>query len=311
MSQTNAAIEINQLTKIYKNGFHALKGINLTIQSGEFFGLLGVNGAGKSTMIGIICSLVTKTEGKVKINGYDIDSQLAKAKMQLGVVPQEFNFHSFETPFQIVTNQALYYGMPYHKAKQRAEIVLKQVDLWEKCHQKALTLSGGMKRRLMIARALVHEPNILILDEPTAGVDVEIRQAIWEQIKKLNQDGMTIILTSHYLEEVEAMCERIAIIHQGQIIENFGKKDFIEKISIESTLFNFADVIPTSFVLPNFIWRKINDYSIEVDFKRDQNISQLLELLLKQNIVVQRISNQSNRLEKFFLNRIKQAKAEV
>ena len=228
------AIEINQLKKTYGNQFEALKGISFSVKKGDFIALLGPNGAGKSTTIGIICSLVNKTQGEVKVFGHSIDDELEAAKRCIGLVPQEFNFSQFETCQQIVVNQAGYYGVPRAKAIERAEVVLKQLDLWEKRSEQARTLSGGMKRRLMIARALMHEPKILILDEPTAGVDIEIRRTMWTFLRELNEQGTTIVLTTHYLEEAEQLCRNIAIINHGVIVENTTMKDLISRLDIET-----------------------------------------------------------------------------
>jgi len=221
------AIEINNLKKTYANKFEALKGISFSVEKGDFIALLGPNGAGKSTTIGVICSLVNKSEGEVKVFGHSIDAELEAAKRCIGLVPQEFNFSQFETCQQIVVNQAGYYGVPRTTALKRAEVVLKQLDLWEKRNDQARMLSGGMKRRLMIARALMHEPKILILDEPTAGVDIEIRRTMWTFLRELNEQGTTIVLTTHYLEEAEQLCRNIAIINHGVIVENTTMKDLI------------------------------------------------------------------------------------
>ena len=228
------ALAISGLTKTYQGGVQALKGIELEVQQGDFFALLGPNGAGKSTTIGIISSLVNKTQGSVSVFGYDLDTHLTQAKSCIGLVPQEFNFNQFETVLQIVVNQAGYYGVPRNIAKQRAQKYLSQLDLWEKRNDPARTLSGGMKRRLMIARALMHEPKLLILDEPTAGVDIEIRRSMWAFLQEINAAGVTIILTTHYLEEAEMLCRNIAIIDKGIIVENTSIKTLLSKLNIET-----------------------------------------------------------------------------
>ncbi|MGL5197886.1 MAG: ABC transporter ATP-binding protein, partial [Aeromonas veronii] len=234
------ALEISGLKKTYQGGVEALKGIDLTVRQGDFFALLGPNGAGKSTTIGVISSLVNKSAGKVKVFGYDIDNDLEQAKAQLGLVPQEFNFSQFEKVIQIVTHQAGFYGVPKAEAKIRAEKYLRQLDLWEKRDMPARTLSGGMKRRLMIARALMHEPKLLILDEPTAGVDIEIRRSMWTFLKDLNEQGVTIILTTHYLEEAEMLCRNIGIIDKGRLIENTSMKNLLGKLGRETFLLDLA-----------------------------------------------------------------------
>lgn len=228
------ALNISGLTKTYKGGVQALKGIDLTVEQGDFFALLGPNGAGKSTTIGVISALVNKTSGKVSVFGHDVDTELEAAKSCIGLVPQEFNFNQFETVLQIVVNQAGYYGVPRSIAKERAEKYLTQLDLWEKRNSPARTLSGGMKRRLMIARSLMHEPKLLILDEPTAGVDIEIRRSMWQFLEEINQQGVTIILTTHYLEEAEMLCRNIAIIDKGVIVENTSIKALLSKLNIET-----------------------------------------------------------------------------
>jgi ABC-2 type transport system ATP-binding protein len=235
------AIEITSLEKTYKGGFQALKGINLTVEQGDFFALLGPNGAGKSTSIGVITSLVNKTAGKVKVFGHDIVNELELAKSYIGLVPQEFNFNQFEPLINILVNQAGYYGVSRKVALVRAEKYLKQLELWDKRNDAGRMLSGGMKRRLMIARALMHEPKMLILDEPTAGVDIEIRRGMWDFLKRLNKEGITIILTTHYLEEAETLCRNIAIIDGGQIVENTSMKGLLAQLDTETFVF---DLVP-------------------------------------------------------------------
>src|SRR5690554_2262405 len=271
------ALSIRGLKKTYKGGHVALKGIDLDVEEGDFFALLGPNGAGKSTTIGIISSLVNKSAGTVNVFGYDLDTQLVDLKRQIGLVPQEFNFNQFETVQQIVVNQAGYYGVPREIAKQRAEKYLKQLSLWDKRNSPARMLSGGMKRRLMIARALLHEPKLLILDEPTAGVDIELRRSMWDYLEKINKQGITIILTTHYLEEAETLCRNIAIIDQGSIIENTSIKRLLATLNMETFVFDLA--IPdenfkiSDIALSGFPWRVVDDHTIEVDVEKSQGLN--------------------------------------
>jgi ABC-2 type transport system ATP-binding protein len=299
------AIEIRNLRKTYAGGFEALKGIDLTVRQGEFFGMLGPNGAGKSTTIGILSSLVNKTSGSVKIMGLDIDQEMATAKRFLGVVPQEFNFNMFETCRQIVVNQAGYYGMPAKYAKDRAELLFEQLGLWEKRDVKARELSGGMKRRLMIARALVHNPHILILDEPTAGVDISLRRSMWTFLEEANRAGLTIILTTHYLEEAESLCERIAIIDKGEIVENTATQALLQQLQSENFILycqglngSAPDVAPLIDGVPV---RRVDATTLEAELQRDQSITDLVDALAQQGIVVERMRNKANRLEELFV----------
>lgn len=296
-----AALEISNLEKTYKGGFQALKGINLQVMQGDFFALLGPNGAGKSTTIGIITSLVNKTAGTVKVFGHDIDNELEAAKSYIGLVPQEFNFNQFESLTKILVNQAGYYGVERKDALKRAEKYLKQLDLWDKRDSAARMLSGGMKRRLMIARALMHEPKVLILDEPTAGVDIELRRSMWEFLRELNQQGITIILTTHYLEEAEMLCRNIAIIDSGVIVENTDMKSLLAKLDIETFIF---DLQPNSAPaqLTAFNARVIDDHTLEVDVKSCQTINDVFIQLTEQGINVLSMRNKSNRLEELFVN---------
>ncbi|MCO4785775.1 MAG: ABC transporter ATP-binding protein [Marinomonas atlantica] len=299
------AIEIKDLKKRYGNGFEALKGVDLTVEQGDFFALLGPNGAGKSTTIGILCSLVNKSSGHVSIFGVDVDKDFAGAKRYLGVVPQEFNFNVFETVFNVVATQAGFYGIPVDLAKERAEKYLKKLDLWDKKDTQSRMLSGGMKRRLMIARALIHEPKILILDEPTAGVDIELRRSMWEFIKELNEQGTTIILTTHYLEEAEQLCRNIAIINSGEIVENTSVKALLKTISSETFVLDLADLID-SIELPNYDIRIVADGStIEVAIDKGQNLNDVFEYLSAKQIKVLSMRNKSNRLEELFVKLIK------
>lgn len=294
------ALDIKGLHKVYKSGTVALSGIDLAVKQGDFFALLGPNGAGKSTTIGIISSLVNKTSGSVKVFGHDIDTELEAAKSQLGLVPQEFNFNQFETLLQIVVNQAGYYGVPKKLALERAEKYLGQLGLWEKRHARSRELSGGMKRRLMIARALMHEPKLLILDEPTAGVDIELRRSMWEFLRQINQQGVTIILTTHYLEEAEMLCRNIAIIDKGQIIENTSMKALLSKLTLETFVLDVAGDI-AKVQLSGFNWRQLDDHSLEVDVEKAQGLNPIFAQLTAQDIKVLSMRNKANRLEELFV----------
>lgn len=295
------ALELVALKKIYKNGVEALKGINLTVQAGDFYALLGPNGAGKSTTIGIISSLVTKTSGEVRIFGYDLDTDIVNAKRQLGLVPQEFNFNQFEEVIQIVTNQGGYYGLPRKLALERAEKYLRILDLWDKRHSRANMLSGGMKRRLMIARALVHEPKLLILDEPTAGVDIELRRSMWDFLREINHQGITIILTTHYLEEAEMLCRNIGIIQHGQFIANSSMRELLANSQSETII---IDYVPTSepIVLKNYSYVNVDTGMLEVKVDKQRGLNQLFEQLNHQNVKVISVRNKTNRLEELFVD---------
>ena len=299
----NYALEINTLEKTYKGGFQALKGIDLTVKQGDFFALLGPNGAGKSTTIGVITSLVNKSAGQVKVFGYDIDTDLEKAKSFIGLVPQEFNFNQFEPLMNILVNQAGYYGVNKKTALQRAEKYLKQLELWDKRNGPARELSGGMKRRLMIARALMHEPQMLILDEPTAGVDIEIRRGMWTFLRELNQQGITIILTTHYLEEAENLCRNIAIIDGGEIVENTSMKGLLAQLDGETFV---LDLSPhqNSISLNGIVYRVIDDNTLEIDLQKKQSLNSVFEQLSAQGVEVLSMRNKSNRLEALFVNLI-------
>lgn len=304
------ALEISALEKTYKGGFQALKGIDLTVKQGDFFALLGPNGAGKSTSIGVITSLVNKTAGQVKVFGYDIDTDLEKAKSFIGLVPQEFNFSQFEPLVNILVNQAGYYGVSKLVALQRAEKYLKQLELWDKRDEPARALSGGMKRRLMIARALMHEPQMLILDEPTAGVDIELRRSMWGFLRELNEQGITIILTTHYLEEAEMLCRNIAIIDGGEIVEDTSMKKLLAQLDVETFVFDLQlnltlDVL-TQFAeqSSSIAYRIIDDHTLEVDLNKSQNLNQVFDQLNAANIEVLSMRNKSNRLEALFVSLI-------
>ncbi len=300
------ALEIEQLRKTYAGGFEALKGISLQVKKGDFYALLGPNGAGKSTTIGIISSLVNKTSGVAKVFGYDIDTDLELAKQNLGLVPQEFNFNQFETVEQIVIQQAGYYGVSKILAKERAEKYLKKLDLWEKRKERARNLSGGMKRRLMIARALMHEPKLLILDEPTAGVDIELRRSMWDFLKEINQQqGITIILTTHYLEEAEMLCRNIGIINRGELIENTTMKALLSKLSVETFILD----IETDGEVPelNGVNRQsLIDSSLEIELDKSQGLNAVFAQLTEHGVKVLSMRNKANRLEELFVSIVRE-----
>lgn len=304
------ALEISDLKKTYhsKNRtVEALKGITLNVEQGDFFALLGPNGAGKSTTIGVISSLVNKSAGMVKVFGHDIDNDLEKAKSFIGLVPQEFNFNQFETVRQIVVNQAGYYGVDRATAYERAEKYLKQTDLWEKRDAQARSLSGGMKRRLMIARALMHEPKLLILDEPTAGVDIEIRRSMWEFLQKLNKEGITIILTTHYLEEAEMLCRNIAIIDKGVIGENTSMKSLLAKLNMETFILDTSE-FDTQPVLQGFNCVATDNHTLEIEVAKEQGLNKVFTQLTEQGIQVLSMRNKSNRLEELFVRLVEEGK---
>ncbi|HDT0721665.1 TPA: ABC transporter ATP-binding protein [Proteus mirabilis] len=304
------ALELTELTKTYHNGVKALKGINLTVEAGDFYALLGPNGAGKSTTIGIISSLVNKSSGKVKVFGYDTDTDMVNAKRQLGLVPQEFNFNPFETVLQIVLNQAGYYGVPRKVALERAKTYLTQLDLWEKKDDRARFLSGGMKRRLMIARALMHEPKLLILDEPTAGVDIELRRSMWTFLQHLNAQGTTIILTTHYLEEAEMLCRNIGIIQRGELVENTSMKGLLSKLESETFILDLAPKSPLP-ELQNYQYRLVDTSTLEVDVKREQGLNSVFAQLNAQGIQVLSMRNKANRLEELFVHLVNEDHTET
>ena len=301
-AMTVPALAIRDLRKTYANGLQAVRGIDLDIAEGEFFALLGPNGAGKSTAIGIVCSLVRKTGGSVRVFGHDIDTDLTAAKRCIGLVPQEFNFNQFEPVVEIVVNQAGYYGIPRALAQRRAETYLKQLGLWEKRREMARQLSGGMKRRLMIARALVHEPKLLILDEPTAGVDIKIRRSMWEFLREINEAGTTIILTTHYLEEAETLCRNIAIIDQGRIVEHGRMATVLRKLHSEVFVLNLRHALVRMPDLPGYALALAEDGSLEVEVNKDQNLNDVFAALSAQGIEVVSMRNKSNRLEELFMH---------
>lgn len=295
------ALEIKGLTKQYKNGVQALQGIDLCVEQGDFYALLGHNGAGKSTTIGIISSLVNKTGGTVKVFGYDLDKNLAELKQQIGLVPQEFNFHQFEKVINILVNQAGYYGIPRKEALKRAEFWLKKLDLWDKREQQSMRLSGGMKRRLMIARALMHNPKLLILDEPTAGVDIELRRSLWAFLRELNLQGTTIILTTHYLEEAEMLCRHIGIIQQGRLVVDMPMKTLLAKLETETFVLDLAIKSPLPEI-QGYNATMIDANTLEVEVQREQGLNQLFTQLTQQGIQVLSMRNKANRLEELFVN---------
>lgn len=304
------ALEINQLHKTYGNGFEALKGIDLTVAEGDFFALLGPNGAGKSTIIGIISSLINKTSGQVKIFGHDIESNLIAAKSCIGMMPQEFNFNIFEPVQEIIWNQGGYYGVPAKKVRERTEYLLNELGLWDKRELQARDLSGGMKRRLMIARAMIHEPKLLILDEPTAGVDIELRRSMWEFIREINRQGTTIILTTHYLEEAEQMCRNLAIIDQGRIIQNTDMKSLLSQLNCETFILYLRDSLEQVPGIDGpFQLRLTDSLTLEADIPRERSMNDLIMQLHQQGIHIDRMRNKVNRLEELFVSLINQKEA--
>ncbi|MFP6838625.1 MAG: ABC transporter ATP-binding protein [Pseudohongiellaceae bacterium] len=301
------AISLKDLRKVYANGTEALKGISLDVEQGDFFALLGPNGAGKTTIIGIISTLVNKTAGNVEVFDKRVDTHIYETKLDLGVVPQEINFSQFEKVQDIVMTQAGYYGLPRKLASQRCEKYLRKLGLWEKRNERSRTLSGGMKRRLMIARALVHEPRLLILDEPTAGVDIELRRSMWEFLTEINNKGTTIILTTHYLEEAEQLCRNIAIIDDGEIIENTSMKSLLADLDSQVFILDSATEIPVqlNLDLPNISLYRIDGHSFEVTVTGDQSINEVFSRLDQQGVKVNSMRNKTNRLEQLFLARLR------
>jgi ABC-2 type transport system ATP-binding protein len=303
------ALSIRGLTKTYANGVQALRGIDLDVAEGDFFALLGPNGAGKTTTIGIIVSLVGKSGGTVSVFGHDIDRALDRAKTCIGLVPQEINFNQFEKVFTIISNQAGFYGIPRALAVERSEKYLKQLQLWDKRDTIARSLSGGMKRRLMIARALVHEPRLLILDEPTAGVDIEIRRSMWGFLRDINAQGTTIILTTHYLEEAESLCRHIAIIDGGRIIENGTMSGVIRKLNQETFVLNLGAAAATPPQLPGYAFRMTDDHTLEIDVRKEQGLNDIFSRLSQQGIDVVSMRNKVNRLEELFMRLVERRDA--
>lgn len=295
------ALEIHKLTKTYKNGFQALKGVDLTVEAGDFFSLLGPNGAGKSTLINSVTSLVKPSDGEIKIFGHNLKTQTNAAKGCIGLVPQEINLAIFETCEQILTQVGGYYGVPYQEAKRRAEKYLKELQLWEKRKTQARMLSGGMKRRLMIARALMNEPKLLILDEPTAGVDIEIRRSMWKFLQDINEQGTTIILTTHYLEEAENLCRNVAMIDNGKIVREGAMKDFLADLNVETFVFDFEKNLETIPEIPECNTKKIDEKSLEIEIFRSTSLNDLFKIFDQHNMKVMSMRNKANRLEELFL----------
>lgn len=300
------ALQLSNLKKTYQSGLQALKGISLEVNEGDFFALLGPNGAGKSTTIGIITSLVNKTDGKVSIFGRDIDTHSVEAKSLIGIVPQEINFSQFENPLEILLNQAGYYGINRKTAYERAEKYLDNMGLWEKRNDPSRTLSGGLKRRLMIARALIHEPKLLILDEPTAGVDVELRRSMWDFLIEINKQGTTIVLTTHYLEEAENLCKNVAIIDKGNIVENTSIKSILSKLDIETFIFDLKQAQSSPPNINGYNSRMLDGLTLQIDISKQQGINNLFKQLSEQGIEVLSMRNKSNRLEELFISLLKE-----
>jgi len=295
------ALSVRGLTKTYKNGVRALQGVDLDVEQGDFFALLGPNGAGKTTLIGIITSLVNKSSGEARVFGHDIDRELEVAKACIGVVPQELNFNLFETPYTIVVNQAGFYGIPRPVARERAEKYLRQLQLWDKRNGISRGLSGGMKRRLMIARALMHEPRLLILDEPSAGVDIEIRRSMWDFLREINASGTTIILTTHYLEEAETLCRNIAIISGGRIVERDRMSSLLRRLHVETFVLNLRDALAQAPALDAYVVRLVDDHTLEVEVSKEDNLNDIFARLSALGIEVLSMRNKVNRLEEIFM----------
>jgi ABC-2 type transport system ATP-binding protein len=295
------ALSTRALTKTYKNGVQALRGVELDVEEGDFFALLGPNGAGKTTLIGIVTSLVNKSSGSASVFGYDIDRQLERAKSCIGVVPQEMNFNQFESPLTIVINQAGFYGIARAEARVRAEKYLKQLQLWDKRNSVARGLSGGMKRRLMIARALMHEPRLLILDEPTAGVDIEVRRSMWDFLRDINARGTTIILTTHYLEEAETLCRNIAIINNGNVVERDRMGNLLLSLHTETFVLNTRNPVAAAPVVPGIALRRVDEHTLEADISKEQNLNELFSQLTALGVDIVSMRNKVNRLEEIFM----------
>ncbi|WP_233840795.1 ABC transporter ATP-binding protein [Dyella sp. 2HG41-7] len=309
MSPTPALV-VENLKKTYGNGVQALKGVNLTVQPGDFFALLGPNGAGKSTLIGILSSLVNSTEGDAQIFGVSVNKRRNEAMKLIGLVPQEINFNQFEKPFDICVNEAGFYGIPRKIAAERAEKYLKELRLWEKAQDQARMLSGGMKRRLMIARAMMNEPRLLILDEPTAGVDIEIRRSMWQFISGINAAGTTVILTTHYLEEAEQLCRNIAIIDHGNIVENTTMKQLLSKLDVETFVFDVTNLPNALPSLPGITFRRVDDHTLEAEMPRTQAMNALFDTFSTHGITVTSMRNKTNRLEELFVRLVENGRQE-
>ena len=302
------ALQVSGLSKVYDNGFQALKGIDLTVEQGDFFALLGPNGAGKSTTLGIVSGLVQKTAGSAAIMGHDVNAQAFDAKRDLGVVPQEFNFNQFEKVRDIVVTQAGFFGLTASQAGDNADYLLKALDLWDKRDTQARMLSGGMKRRLMIARALVHKPKVLILDEPTAGVDIELRRSMWEFMQQLNQQGTTIILTTHYLEEAEQLCRNIAIINQGEIVKATSTRELLSQLHTETFVFDLDSAVPEGLQLPGYDVSVASRDCIEITVEKGQSLNAIFQQLTEVGLEVRSMRTKSNRLEELFVNLVQESK---
>lgn len=311
MQNVLPALAITDLKKTYKGGVEAVKGITLRVEQGDFFALLGPNGAGKSTTIGVISSLVQKSQGQVEVFGHDIDRELELAKLEIGLVPQEFNFNQFETVLQIVVNQAGFYGVPKAVALERAQVYLAQLDLWEKRNSQARQLSGGMKRRLMIARALMHQPKLLILDEPTAGVDIELRRSMWDFLTEINQQGVTIILTTHYLEEAEMLCRNIGIIDKGVLVECTSMKALLAKLDVETFILDLSHDLEREPVLEGVTCRLTDPHTLEVDVTKTHSLNSVFAQLTQGDIQVLSMRNKANRLEELFVELVERAKQDA
>lgn len=303
------ALKLTDLRKVYGSGFEALKGIDLEVAEEDFFALLGPNGAGKSTAIGIISSLVNKSAGRVEVFGHDLDSDREAVQSCIGLVPQEFNFNQFEPVLEVVINQAGFYGIPRPEARRRAERYLKQLDLWDKRDSESRQLSGGMKRRLMIARALVHQPRLLILDEPTAGVDIEIRRSMWEFLRGINQQGVTIILTTHYLEEAESLCRHIGIINHGEIIEYSNMAELLRRLHLETFVLTLAEPVLVAPEIEGYPITRVDETTLEVIVAQERGINRLFAALDEHGIQVQSLRNKQNRLEQLFMDLLSEANA--
>ena len=305
------ALDVVELKKTYANGVEALKGISLTVQPGDFFALLGPNGAGKSTLIGILSSLVNPSGGDARVFGVSVREDRNAAMRLIGLVPQELNFNMFERPFDICVNQAGFYGIPRAEARVRAEKYLKQLVLWDKAFHSARSLSGGMKRRLMIARAMMSEPRLLILDEPTAGVDIEIRRSMWKFVSAINAAGTTVILTTHYLEEAEQLCRNIAIIDHGRIVENTSMRKLLAKLDVESFVFDLAAPVATLPEVHGVRFTRVDEQTLEAEMPREHDLNSLFAALSAHGVVVRSMRNKSNRLEELFVRLVEKNGAEA
>jgi ABC-2 type transport system ATP-binding protein len=301
MSRPGIALELRGLRKVYRGGVEALRGIDLTVDEGDFFALLGPNGAGKTTAIGIVCSLVRKTAGEVRVLGHDLDRDWARARACIGLMPQEHNFNVWEPVVEILVNQAGYYGVPRREAYARAEVLLEELGLWDKRRAQARSLSGGMKRRLMLARALVHRPRLLILDEPTAGVDIEVRRLLWALLRRINEAGTTVILTTHYLEEAESLCRNLAIIHRGAIVEHSAMGELLARLRRETFVLTLRTPVTEPPLLPGFPARRVDPWTLEVDVGADAGLSGLFAALAGAGLEVASLRSKVNRLEEIFL----------